>query len=74
MVHAHPLAAARAPRAALREQESLRLRHAVAEHPTEIPPHGSGPTRTSIFPMFAPPSIPMNASGARSMPSTTVSR
>ena len=34
----------------------------------------SGPTRTSIFPTFTPPSMPTNASGARSMPSTIVSR
>ena len=33
----------------------------------------SGPTFTSIFPRFSPLSRPMNAAGAFSMPSTTVS-
>ncbi len=34
----------------------------------------SGPTRTSILPMFSPVSRPMKALGAFSIPSTTVSR
>lgn len=37
-------------------------------------PHGTGPqSRTSILPRFSPRSMPRNASGAFSMPSTTVS-
>ena len=46
----------------------------VPEDPAEVSLHGSGPTRTSIFPTLAPSSIPMNAAGACSIPSTTVSR
>lgn len=69
-----PSAASRAAGAPLGEEEPSRLRHPVAEHPAEVAPHGSGPTRTSIFPTLTPSSRPMNASGARSIPSTTVSR
>ena len=36
--------------------------------------HSSGPTCTSIFPMFSPRSRPRNAFGAFSIPSTIVSR
>ena len=74
LVDANALPAPRAAGATLREEEALRLGNAVPEDPAEVRLHGSGPTRTSIFPMFAPSSIPMNASGARSMPSTIVSR
>ena len=73
-VDANALPAPRAAGATLREEEALRLGDAVPQDPAEVRLQGPGPTRTSIFPRFAPSSIPMNASGARSMPSTIVSR
>ena len=54
-------------------KNQLRLRHLVAEE-LAAQAHASGPTLTSIFPMFSPLSRPSSASGARSSPSTTVSR
>jgi hypothetical protein len=39
--------------------------------PERVEPH---PTRTNSFPKFRPDSIPMNASGAASRPSTISSR
>ena len=73
-VDANALPAPRAAGATLRQEEALRLRDAVPQDPAEMCLQGPGPTRTSIFPRFAPSSIPMNASGARSMPSMIVSR
>jgi hypothetical protein len=76
MSDAHALAAAGTAGAALGEEEPPALRHLVAENAAEEAPHcsGSGPTRTSIFPTFSPVKSARNASGARSIPSTTVSR
>ena len=68
------LAAAVAALEALGEEErALAPRQLVAEETAEKV-HGSGPTRTSIFPTFSPSRRPMNARGADSIPSTTVSR
>ena len=74
LVDADALPAPRAAGATLREEEALRLGDLVPQDPAEVRLQGPGPTRTSIFPRFAPSSSPMNASGARSMPSTIVSR
>ena len=74
VIDAHALAASRATRSALRQEEPPALRDTVAEDATEVLLHGSGPTRTSIFPTFSPSRSPMKACGAFSMPSTMVSR
>ena len=71
--HWNALAAALTALESLGEEEPARLRHAVTEQPA-APAHGSGPTLTSIFPMFSPASRPIKAAGAFSIPSTTVSR
>ena len=70
----HALPAALAALVALGEEErTTAARQLVPEEPT-ADRHSSGPTCTSIFPMFSPRSRPRNAFGAFSMPSTTVSR
>jgi len=66
-----------APLAALvalgEKERTLPTRQAVPEDPAQEL-HSAGSTFTSILPMFSPWSIPMNAAGAFSIPSTTVSR
>ena len=71
---AHALAASLAALVALgQEERAAPARQLVPEEPAaEL--HSSGPTFTSIFPMFSPRSRPRNAFGAFSIPSTTVSR
>ena len=74
VAQADALAAALAALVALGEEERPpAAREPVAEDPAaEL--HSSGPTLTSIFPMFSPRSSPRNAFGAFSIPSTIVSR
>jgi hypothetical protein len=55
------------------EERSSTARQAMAEE-TAAQFHSSGPTLTSIFPMFSPRRRPRKARGAFSMPSTIVSR
>jgi len=69
-----PLAAAITALVALgQEERPLPPGKFVTEDPAPER-HRSGPTCTSIFPMFSPRRSPRKASGAFSIPSTTVSR
>jgi hypothetical protein len=74
IAQAYALPAALAALVALGEKErSSAPGQPVAEDPaTDF--HASGPTLTSIFPMFCPRRSPRNAFGAFSIPSTIVSR
>lgn len=75
VAQAHPLPAALAALVALgQEERPLAARQAMTEEPAAKLHASSGPTRTSILPMFSPRRRPRNARGAFSIPSITVSR
>jgi hypothetical protein len=74
IAEAYAFPAALAALVALGEEERpAAARQLVAENPAPDL-HASGPTLTSIFPMFSPRRSPRNAFGAFSIPSTIVSR